>query len=243
MPYRKSSLFTLIELLVVISIIAILAAMLLPSLQKARESARTTVCANNLKQLGLGVQTYALENDEWLPMAKAGGGDLGGTVGSQNFTTEIAPYIGLENQVGVGLQGPEYWHPENADASMPETPQVLSCPLKEETAMGYGWNWKGLGAYPRPPTSDWWVRRRIGFGRPSQGARLDTTQTAAIGDNGDAQTGKWSYWFGDETNPEYLSARHRGGSQFVALDGHVEWAAYAYLNSSAADSEVFYPTE
>ena len=56
---RKLPGFTLIELLVVIAIIAILAAMLLPSLKRAREMARQTVCTNNLKQLGLCVSFYA----------------------------------------------------------------------------------------------------------------------------------------------------------------------------------------
>jgi prepilin-type N-terminal cleavage/methylation domain-containing protein len=64
---RRSDGFTLIELLVVIAIIAILAAMLLPGLAKAREQARRAVCKSNLRQFGIGLTLYALDNRDVIP--------------------------------------------------------------------------------------------------------------------------------------------------------------------------------
>jgi prepilin-type N-terminal cleavage/methylation domain-containing protein len=72
--------FTLIELLVVVAIIALLIAILLPALGRAREMGRRAQCASNIRQIGLGLNTYAQENGERLPSTpwlNANDGDTG----------------------------------------------------------------------------------------------------------------------------------------------------------------------
>ena len=68
---RAITAFTLVELLVVIGIIALLLAILLPALKRARDEAKLVQCASNLRQLGIGLQAYASANRNRFPRTSA----------------------------------------------------------------------------------------------------------------------------------------------------------------------------
>jgi prepilin-type N-terminal cleavage/methylation domain-containing protein len=87
---QRSTGFTLVELLVVIAIIGVLVALLLPAVQAAREAARRIKCANNLKQIGLGLHNYE-STYQTLPWGNAYGGAITGF--SPSWSASILPFI------------------------------------------------------------------------------------------------------------------------------------------------------
>jgi len=111
--FRRFRGFTLIELLVVIAIIAILIGLLLPAVQKVREAAARLQCSNNLKQVGIGLHSYASANqDKMPPMSRYDGTRTGANPGQDqgersNLWISLLPYIEQDNVYRLsGLQSP-----------------------------------------------------------------------------------------------------------------------------------------
>lgn len=190
-PVRRA--FTLIELLVVITIIAILAGLLLPTLGKARETAKGIACLNNLKQWGLATQLYAGDNDDYLPPDGAPNPGMG--------STNSGWYIQLPQVLGMPRYHDQPWRTD-PDASLGRS--IWICPSNPRRSNGnnlfhYCLNQHvsgtggsnaacKLGRIPRPAQTIW---------------LFDTKNLPAVG--------SWSFV---HTN------LHRGGAQFTFLDGH-----------------------
>lgn len=97
---NRSQGFTLIELLTVIAIIGILAAIIIPTVGRVRESARDVTCKSNLRQLGLAVQLYANERGYYPPSVSGGMAESrGGAPAGRLWSVQLRPYLNEKGEV------------------------------------------------------------------------------------------------------------------------------------------------
>jgi len=223
MQLRKG--FTLIELLVVIAIIAILAAILFPVFAKAREKARQSTCASNLKQLGLAYTSYEQDYDERLP----------GNQFNLNASDTTSKYV---MKCGTRIQfWPQYLEPYIKSAGVYECPSGLTaaCGSLPSTPRSYAVNVTLVGCCGGD-----------GSGTDNRGQKIaDITmpaETVLMADSGvhflfGANGGSSFGWYtgtppvdapsGSPTwgdSWQWIANRHNNGANVLWVDGHVKWA-------------------
>ena len=199
---KKHSSFTLIELLVVIAIIAILAAMLLPALNKAKETARTSSCISNLKQIVFGFSAYA---DDFQDMG------IGFCFPTQSFQNNTYPIV-LSNKSGVILNealhlGYLAWGCSNWSGGNVKAHGIMLCPSDtyrlRHFGVSYGPNF-GLTQASSPTI------------RKSEGC----FKTASIRNPSCTAWNGEVYGYSDGV----FAFRHAGKTNVAFVDNHVETA-------------------
>ncbi len=217
--------FTLIELLVVIAIIGILAAMLLPALNKAREKGNAAACLSNMHQWALALNMY---NDDWNDYYPYDGTFL---CGGDVWTDVLPPYVNAPTLCTLYNAVP-------SRAPGPGTHSIYICPsAKKPFTPSPGNLYFNYSISTCLHTSG---ATKIGFKRDRMQAP-STTIIFCEEPESDPHFGvtNGKYIAEDPPNTTYneSTARHSGGLNFVMGDGHCEWIPIQnYCRACSADS-------
>ena len=220
---KKIMKFTLIELLVVIAIIAILAGMLLPALNQAREKAKAIKCIGNLKQLGAAVSMYIGDYEDWMPMTNNNGSTVNG---AKQWSAEISQYI---------YGSPVLVTDRKIREGAFECPSFKNPTSDPDADGGYGWNYYYLGSIPTIA-----IYNRIKVMDVKQ-----PSSTIMIGDttNGVTHAQAVSLVYRPTAtggNMFIVSDRHSGSMNIVWVDGHVSAMKQAKLWNGADGQQNWY---